>query len=164
MDGWLTMDGWLYSVYTVFYLLPILVIEFMHDSITVQSTPYITVLHISHIIVNQLYIVRFRWQLVIEIYASQTIAYKLYFHIQICAFPHLNVLSLYVCILCRILPHVHEYTYDTGQSRPYYFSDCISNFQRYFPPRTQIRILKLRDMWTGRTLSFWNFLRQHCSR
>jgi len=88
-----------------------------------------TVYNITNIIVNELHIVRFRWQLVIEIYTSQTIAYKWYFHVQICAFPHLNVLSLYVCVLCRILPHIHEYTYDTGQSRPYYFSGCISNFK-----------------------------------
>ena len=46
----------LHLVYTVFYLLPILVIELMHVSIIVQSTLYITVLHTSHILVNYKYI------------------------------------------------------------------------------------------------------------
>jgi len=45
---------WLHSVYTVFSLLPFLIIELMHVPITVLPTLYITVLHtcISHIIIN----------------------------------------------------------------------------------------------------------------
>ncbi len=39
----------LHLVYTVFYLFPILVIEFMHVPITAQPTLYIIALHISHI-------------------------------------------------------------------------------------------------------------------
>ena len=39
----------LHLVYTVFYLFPILVIEFMHVPITIQPTLCITALHISHI-------------------------------------------------------------------------------------------------------------------
>ena len=81
---------------------------------------------------------------------------QLYFHPEVRTHaPTINFVSLPVCALCNALPPACEHTYDTKHLGLQYFGGYISNFQRYSPPRILIRILALRDLWTGRSSSFW---------
>ena len=137
---------------------------------------YITVLHTSHILVSykyisfvaQLYIVRLDFVAVgnMCVTNSQTIApVHLYFHPEVRTHaPTINVISPRYAPYVPLY-HLCMYTFMIRNVLGLqYFGGYISNLQRYSPPRTLIRILALRDLWTGRPSSFWNFLRQHCSR